>query len=88
MSVNGFNYLTRMLTQDQIMDIKLIKPKEAAKILMCSERTLESWRRSEKGPSYYKIEGKILYELDELYQFIKVSKVILWLSDFYIFNKE
>ena len=66
-----------MLTQDQIMDIKLIKPKEAAKILMCSERTLESWRRSEKGPCYYKIEGKILYELNELHQFITVSKVIL-----------
>ena len=69
-----------MLTQDQIMDIKLIKPKEAAKILMCSERTLESWRRSEKGPSYYKIEGKILYELEEIYQFIKVSKVSIWLK--------
>ncbi|MBL6899667.1 MAG: helix-turn-helix domain-containing protein [SAR86 cluster bacterium] len=57
------------------MDIKLIKPKEAAQILMCSERTLEHWRRSEKGPSYYKIEGKILYGMDELYQFIEVSKV-------------
>ena len=43
------------------MDIKLIKPKEAAKILLCSERTLEAWRREEKGPCYYKIEGKILY---------------------------
>ena len=57
------------------MDIKLIKPKDAAEILMCSERTLEAWRREEKGPNYYKIEGKILYELEELYQFIKVSKV-------------
>ena len=58
-----------------MMNIKLIKPKQAAQILMCSERTLEYWRRSEKGPSYYKIEGKILYEIEELYQFIKVSKV-------------
>ena len=49
------------------MDIKLIKPKDAAEILMCSERTLEAWRREEKGPNYYKIEGKILYELEELY---------------------
>jgi len=57
------------------MDIKLIKPKDAAEILMCSERTLEAWRREEKGPNYYKIEGKILYELEELYQFIKFSKV-------------
>ena len=57
------------------MDIKLIKPKDAAEILMCSERTLEAWRREEKGPNYYKIEGKVLYELEDLYQFIKVSKV-------------
>ena len=49
--------------------------KDAAEILMCSERTLEAWRREEKGPNYYKIEGKILYELEDLYQFIKVSKV-------------
>ena len=28
-----------------VMDIKLIKPKEVANILMCSERTLEAWRR-------------------------------------------
>ena len=33
------------------MDIKLIKPKDAAEILMCSERTLEAWRREEKGPN-------------------------------------
>ena len=39
------------------MNRKLIKPKQAAGILMCSERTLETWRREEKGPSYYKIEG-------------------------------
>ena len=36
------------------MDIKLIKPKDAAEILMCSERTLEAWIREEKGPNYYK----------------------------------
>ena len=37
------------------MNIKLIKPKDAAEILMCSERTLEAWRREEKGPNYYKL---------------------------------
>ena len=57
------------------MDIKLIKPKDAAEILMCSERTLETWRREEKGPSYYKIEGKVLYGLDDLQNFIEGSRV-------------
>ena len=57
------------------MDIKLIRPKEAAKILMCSERTLEAWRREEKGPCYYKIEGKILYKAVDILTFIEESKV-------------
>ena len=57
------------------MDIKPIRPKEAAKILMCSERTLEAWRREEKGPSYYKIEGKVLYGLDDLQNFIEGSRI-------------
>ena len=42
---------------------------------MCSERTLETWRREEKGPSYYKIEGKVLYGLDDLKNFIEGSRV-------------
>ena len=57
------------------MNRKLIKPKQAANILMCSERTLETWRREEKGPSYYKIEGKVLYGLDDLKNFIEGSRV-------------
>ena len=61
----------------KIMDIKLIKPKEAAQILMCSERTLEAWRREDKGPCYYKIEGKILYKAEDIMSFIEGSKVSL-----------
>tara|TARA_Y100001970_G_scaffold98563_1_gene123892 strand:+ start:39734 stop:39931 length:198 start_codon:yes stop_codon:yes gene_type:complete len=55
--------------------IKLIKPKEAASILLCSERTLESWRREKKGPNYFKLEGKILYEMNDLENFIEASKI-------------
>ena len=57
------------------MNRKLIKPKHAEKSLMCSERTLETWRREDKGPSYYKIEGKVLYGLDDLQNFIEGSRV-------------
>ncbi|GEM_PF-2632022 len=56
-------------------NIRLIKPKEAAEILLCSERTLETWRRDERGPSYYKIEGKVLYKLEDVISFIEKSKV-------------
>ena len=56
-------------------NMRLIKPKEAAEILLCSERTLETWRRNERGPSYYKIEGKVLYKLEDVISFIEKSKV-------------
>lgn len=55
--------------------MQFIKPKEAAKILLCSERTLEAWRRDQRGPSYYKLEGKILYALKDVLSFIEKSKV-------------
>tara|TARA_B100000902_G_C26889560_1_gene706664 strand:- start:16 stop:195 length:180 start_codon:yes stop_codon:yes gene_type:complete len=59
------------------MNIELIKPQEAAKILMCSERTLEAWRRENRGPCYYKIEGKILYKFEDIINFIEGSKVAI-----------
>lgn len=55
--------------------MKLIKPIEAAEILMCSERTLEAWRREKKGPCYYKLEGKILYKTEDIFNYIENSKV-------------
>ena len=50
--------------------MKLIKPIEAAEILMCSERTLEALRREKKGPCYYKLEGKILYKTEDIFNYI------------------
>ena len=63
------------LNSEAETNIRLIKPKEAAEILLCSERTLETWRRDERGPSYYKIEGKVLYKLEDVISFIEKSKV-------------
>ena len=57
------------------MNNKLIKPLEVAEILLCSERTLEAWRREKKGPCYYKIEGKILYKIEDVDSYIEDSKI-------------
>ena len=72
------------------MEINLIKPKQAAELLMCSERTLEAWRREEKGPCYYKIEGKntnvtktLSFAVDE--RVPNYSQIVLVDSEF---NKE
>lgn len=35
----------------------------------CSNSRLQQWRRDGKGPSYVKIEGRILYPYDELVRF-------------------
>lgn len=35
----------------------------------CSNSRLQQWRRDGKGPSYVKIEGRILYPYDELVKF-------------------
>ena len=38
-----------------------LKPKEAAYLLRCSERTLARWRAERTGPSYHKHGGSVLY---------------------------
>lgn len=40
-----------------------------------SKRTLDNWRGKKVGPQPYKIVGKILYDLDEIKEFEKGSKV-------------
>jgi len=39
---------------------------ELAKRWNKSPRTLENWRGKNQGPNYYKIGGKVLYELSEI----------------------
>jgi len=55
----------------------LITEKEAAPILAVSLSTIRKWRLKKEGPSYYKIGRKVLYDLDELNEFIKDSKINL-----------
>lgn len=40
--------------------------KEAAEYLRHSEVTLEQWRLSGKGPKFYKPAGKVIYDKDDL----------------------
>lgn len=46
---------------------KYLTPREAAKYCGVSPKTLESWRRLEKGPSYSKISSKLIrYDVSDL----------------------
>ena len=57
------------------MTQKLITEKEAAPILNVALSTLRKWRINKTGPSYYKIGNKVLYDVGELAEFIRDSKI-------------
>jgi len=48
---------------------------ELAKRWNKSPRTLENWRGKNQGPNYYKIGGKVLYELSEIETLEKYSYI-------------
>ena len=57
-------------------DKKFIDTKELAMRWGRSPRTLENWRGKKVGPTYYKIEGKILYDIQDVENFEHGSRVL------------
>tara|TARA_R100001510_G_scaffold47284_1_gene44541 strand:- start:314 stop:514 length:201 start_codon:yes stop_codon:yes gene_type:complete len=55
---------------------KFIDTKELADRWGRSSRTLENWRGKQIGPAYYKIEGKILYDIEDIVNFEQGSRVL------------
>ncbi len=45
---------------------KFIDTKQLAKRWNKSYKTIESWRATGRGPSYYKLGNRILYDLNEI----------------------
>lgn len=35
----------------------------------CSPRTIERWRYEERGPTFFKMNGRVLYHIDDLLEF-------------------
>lgn len=35
----------------------------------CSPRTIERWRYEGRGPTYFKMNGRVLYHIDDLVEF-------------------
>ena len=48
----------------------LINPKEAARILGRPESTLRYWRCAGTGPRWIKLEGRVLYDTEDLVEYI------------------
>lgn len=52
-----------------------LNTKEAADHLGLKENTLEIWRCKHKGPRYYKIGSRVLYDIDDLEEFFAARAV-------------
>ena len=60
---------------DQIIRIRSLDEKEAAKILGLAVQTLRNWRHLRKGPKYVKLGRSIRYRYEDLEEFIQKKKI-------------
>ena len=53
----------------EIFEALYINQKELAKRWTISERTLERWRSIEWGPSYIKLNGRVIYHIEDVIEY-------------------
>lgn len=56
-------------------EINLVTPRQAARLLCLSRKTLENWRCKRRGPRYKKIGFLVLYDVNDLRAYIKSRTV-------------
>lgn len=54
---------------------RLLNTRQASIILNVAPQTLVNWRFNGTGPNYVKLSTRILYEPDELENFIQINRV-------------
>lgn len=54
-----------------MIQTSLLTPAKTAELLGMSEGTLACWRCEHRGPTYFKIGGKVKYRLEELNRWIE-----------------
>ncbi len=52
----------------------MLTPKQVAEMLGITPRTLDNWRAEKKGPPYYKVEGFIRYNEEEIMKWLESRK--------------
>ena len=55
---------------------KMVSPNEAALIFSVSPGTLGNWRSAKRGPKFFKVGHKVLYQLDDLENFFTSTPVL------------
>jgi predicted DNA-binding transcriptional regulator AlpA len=54
---------------------KRLSEKDAAEFLGIKVQTLQNWRQARTAPPYYKVGGKIIYDLREVEQWMEARRV-------------
>jgi hypothetical protein len=60
----------RVVLQSMTKIPNLVNPKAAARILARPESTLRYWRCAGTGPRWIKLEGRVLYDTEDLVEYI------------------
>jgi len=55
--------------------MQLLKEKEVAKVLKCSQSALRLWRRESRGPRFVRVGSLIRYSKSDLEDFIEQNSV-------------
>lgn len=58
---------------DVALDLPLLTDDEAANLLSLSPATLKKWRRTRRGPRYYRLGSAIRYRRDDLESYLSRS---------------
>lgn len=56
---------------------KYLTSKEVARLLRTNPTTLGRWRKEERGPEFLRVEGRILYEKNNIDQYLENQRVTL-----------
>ena len=67
---------TEPMSSEKFKDKVFVNSKEAAVILQLTPNGLSTRRRRKLPPSYYKVGGKLLYDLEELQQFVLSGHIV------------
>ncbi len=49
---------------------------QAAEILQAKKQTLRAWRHRNKGPAFYKVNGRVLYKREDVEAWIEQCRVV------------
>ena len=55
---------------------KMVSPNEAAQMYSTAPGTLGNWRAAKRGPKFFKVGHKVLYQVDDLESFFTSSPVL------------